>query len=71
MTKLEMAFAEAAKLPFSDQDALGHLILQGLASGRRWADAFERAQDALEQLADEALWEHRSRQTQSFDLIHL
>jgi hypothetical protein len=65
MTKLEMAFAEAAKLPVSDQDALADLILQELASERRWAGAFESSQAALEQLADEALKEHRSGQTLS------
>ncbi len=67
MTKLEHAFAEAAKLPASDQDALAELILQELASEKRWAEAFAQSQDVLAKLADEALKEHRSGQTKPLD----
>jgi len=67
MTKLELAFSEAAKLSPSEQDALAELILQELASEARWADAFDRSQDKLQRLGDEALNEHRSGKTQPLD----
>ena len=67
MTKLERAFAEAAKLPPADQDALAEWILEELASEKRWAEAFARSTDMLERLADEALAEHRRSQTQPLD----
>ena len=67
MTKLEHAFAEAAKLSPSEQDALAELILQELTSERRWAEAFEGSQDKRERLADEALKEHRAGQTHPLD----
>ncbi len=58
MTKLlEKAFAEAAKLPKEQQDAVAALILQELTSEHRWAEAFARSQDKLAALADEALAE--------------
>ena len=67
MTKLERAFAEAAKLPPADHDALAEWILEELASEKRWAEAFARSTDMLERLADEALAEHRRSQTQPLD----
>ena len=68
MTKLEHAFAEAAKLSASEQDALAELILQELASEHRWIDAFGRSQAGLERLADEGLEEHRAGQTHPLDV---
>ena len=63
MSKLERAFAEAAKLSSSDQDALAEWILQELASEREWAKAFERSQAARATLAEVALTEHRAGHT--------
>ena len=60
MTKLEQAFSEAAKVSLPEPDALADLILQELSSENRWTEAFARSQDQLEQLADEALSEHRA-----------
>jgi HD superfamily phosphodiesterase len=37
---LEEAFAEAAKLPQQEQDALAAVIFDELASERRWDHAF-------------------------------
>ena len=71
MTKLEQAFSEAAKLSPPEQDALADLILQELASESRWSEAFERSQDKLAQLADEALNEHRAGKSHPFDPDHL
>src|SRR5713101_7264108 len=54
MTKLEHAFAEAAKLSPSEQDALAELILQELTSERRWAEAFEGLPDHIRRQARQA-----------------
>jgi len=57
---LEKALTEVAKLPASEQDALAAILLAELASERRWADSFARSQDALAELANEALNEYRA-----------
>ncbi len=67
MTKLEMAFAEAAKLPPAEQDALAEWLLEEMASEKRWLEAFAGSAEALARLADEALAEHRAGQTQLLD----
>lgn len=56
---LEKALTEVAKLPASEQDALAAILLAELASEQRWADSFARSQDALAELAKEALNEYR------------
>jgi hypothetical protein len=68
MTKLlEEAFAEAAKLPEQEQDALAAVILEELASERRWDQAFAASTDLLAQLAEQALAEHKAGKTQVLD----
>lgn len=68
MTKLlEKAFTEASKLPEREQDALAAMILEELASERRWEKAFADSERVLAQLADEALAEHREGRTQVLD----
>ena len=68
MTRLlEKAFAEASKLPESDQEALAAWILAQLASERRWQEALADSAEELAQLADEAVAEHRERRTQVLD----
>src|SRR5262245_41779219 len=68
MTKLlEEAFAEAAKLSAQEQDALAAVILEELASERRWDQAFADSADLLAQLAEQALAEHRAGKTQRLD----
>jgi hypothetical protein len=68
MTKLlEEAFAEASKLPEQEQDALAAVILEELASERRWDQAFADSADLLAQLAEQALAEHRAGKTQVLD----
>ena len=54
---LERAFAEASRLPESEQDAVASLLLAEFESERRWADSFASSQDELARLADEALRE--------------
>lgn len=67
MTKLELAFAEAAKLPLKEQDRLAEWLLAEIASERRWNQLFAKSEDVLEALASEALDEHRRGQTQELD----
>lgn len=68
MTKLlEKAFAEAAKLPDDDQDALAQAVLAELASERRWDELFAGSTDVLSELAQEALAEHRTGRTKALD----
>jgi urease gamma subunit len=68
MTKLlERAFKEAGKLSQEEQDKLARVLLDELASERRWDELFARSQDILEQLADEALEEHRAGRTKELD----
>ena len=52
MTKLlEKALQEVEKLPASEQDAVAAILLEELASERRWADSFDKSQDQLAKLA--------------------
>lgn len=68
MTKLlERAFEEAGKLPEAEQEALGALILEELASERRWTTAFAESADRLAEMAEEALAEHRDHRTLPLD----
>lgn len=64
---LEMAFAEAAKLPEAEQDLLASRLLAELTE----EDAFDRAilgsADMLSELAAEALAEHRAGLTEELD----
>ena len=67
MTKLELAFAEATRLPPKKQDRLADWLLAELASERRWDQLFAESQGLLETLAAEALDEHHRGQTQELD----
>ena len=68
MTKLlEKAFQEAAKLSEEEQDALARALLDDLASERRWDELFDASPDLLEDLANEALEEHRAGRTRELN----
>lgn len=68
MTKLlERVFKEAEKLPKKEQDVLARALLDELASERRWDELFTGSQDLLEQLAAEAVEEHRAGRTKELD----
>ena len=54
---LEKALSEMAKLPPAEQDALAAILLNELASEKRWTESFAKSQDALAKLAKEALAE--------------
>jgi hypothetical protein len=64
---LKKAFDEASRLPASDQDWLATMMLDTLRSEQRWNDLFERSQDMLEKMADEAIAEHRAGETLPLD----
>lgn len=64
MTKLlEKAMQEVSKLPSEEQDAMAAIVLEELASEKRWADAFLKSQDQLAKLAGEALAEYEAGRT--------
>ena len=65
---LERAFAEASRLPESQQDAVATLLLAELDSEQRWVGAFAASQDPLSQLADEALREFETGETLPMDV---
>ena len=68
MTKLlQRAFDEASKLPEPEQEALGRMLLDELASERRWEELFGRSHELLKDLADQALVEHRAGRTEKLD----
>jgi hypothetical protein len=64
---LKKAFDEASKLPTDQQDAIASLLLEELKSDRHWGQTFDRTQDALEKLADEAIRDHRAGKTDKLD----
>jgi len=66
-TLLEQAFAEAAKLPAQEQEALGAWLMEELKTDRRWSQLLASSTDILEQLADEALAEFRAGRTRVLD----
>jgi hypothetical protein len=60
---LQKAFREVAKLPASEQDALAAILLEELVSEQRWSKSFEKSQDVLARLAEDALAEHAAGKT--------
>ena len=71
---LEKAIEQASALPQKEQEAIGALILEEIASESRWHGQFSGSQDALARLAEEALAEFNQGKTRPFekdsDLAH-
>lgn len=68
MTKaLEDAFKEAQELPEREQDQLAEAIRAEIEAERTWAKRLAASGDALADLADEALAEHRSGRSLPLD----
>ncbi len=65
---MEKVLAEINKLPADEQESFAAWMLEELESERRWDAAFEESGDLLDQLADEALAEHRAGKTLPLDL---
>ncbi len=66
-TLLQQAFAEAAKLPDSEQEVLASRLLAELAAEDDFDRAIARSSEKLVALAREALAEHHSGQTEDLD----
>ncbi len=64
---LNQAFSAASQLSPAEQDALATLLLAEMASEKRWDEAFQASPSLLEQLAQEAIEEHRAGRTQPLD----
>jgi len=64
---LERAFSEASKLPEKEQNAVAALLLEELASEKRWDEAFASSEQQLSSMAREALREFEAGQTLPMD----
>ena len=64
---LERAFTEASKLPEKEQDAVATVLLEELASEKRWAEAFNASQRQLSEMARAALREFEAGETRPLD----
>jgi hypothetical protein len=64
---LERAFAAAARLSEKAQDELAEAILAEIQAEECFDGTLGVSRDALEQLADEAIAEHRAGKTESLD----
>jgi hypothetical protein len=72
MTKLlKKAFQEASKLPDIEQNSLAKWLMEELEAERKWDQAFAESEDALDQLADEALEAHKQGKTKPLDVEKL
>lgn len=69
MTKLlEKAVKEVNKLSEKEQNELAQIILDEIEDEKMWEESFNKSQDALSKLADEALDEFNKGSTKSLDL---
>lgn len=64
---LTSAVAEATKLPPAEQDVLAAILLEEIASERRWSQSFAKSEHVLEALASEALAEFKAGKTRPLD----
>jgi len=64
---LDAAVAEAAKLPPEEQDALGALLMEEMASEKRWIDMLSSRPTLLESLAAQAIQEHKEGRTKPLE----
>jgi hypothetical protein len=72
MTKLlKKAFQEASKLPDIEQNSLAKWLMEELEAETKWDQAFAESEDALNQLADEALEAHKQGKTKPLDIEKL
>ena len=64
---LKEIFEEASRLPESEQNALAAAIRAEIEAEAAWARLLADSAGTLENLADEALAEHRSGRTRPLD----
>jgi len=68
LTKLlEQAFTKASKLSEEEQNVLARVILEELEAEQKWDTLFEKSSDLLEELANEALKEHKAGKTKQLN----
>lgn len=60
---LERAFAEAARLPEDEQEALACLMLEEMESERRWDEQFAQSEGKLAEMARRARDRHAKGET--------
>jgi hypothetical protein len=70
-TLLEKAFAEASRLPDTEQNALAKWLLDELEAEKKWERTFAESENVLDRLADEALEDHRQGKTVPLDIEKL
>jgi hypothetical protein len=64
MTRLlETAISQITKLPDADQDAVAAIVLEEMASDKRWSASFAGSQDMLAKLAQQALADYTAGRT--------
>jgi hypothetical protein len=68
---LAKAFAEAGRLPETDQNTLARWLLSELDSETLWQEKFVASSDLLRQMAQEAIEEDQQGKTQDLDPDHL
>lgn len=66
---LEKTLQKISLLPESEQDMLADLLQKELESDKQWSKSLKDSQDQLEQLADEALTDHKEGRTESLDTV--
>ena len=65
--RFEKVLAKVGHLPEAEQDALADWILEELEDEKRWQKSFTESQDKLEQMAENALKEHKQGRTTPLD----
>ncbi len=68
---LKQAFAKVSELPATEQNVIARWVLEELSSEKRWEAAFSESENALSELAHEALLEHKQRKTKLLNLKKL
>jgi hypothetical protein len=68
MTKmLEDAIAKARELPETEQNAIAQIVLDEIASERRWDELFSKTPEKLRTLDDRAWAEHENGESEELD----
>jgi hypothetical protein len=68
---LAQAFAKAAELPESLQDELARELLDDLVGEGRWSAALADSAEPLDDMAEQALKEHRAGRTKEIGFDEL
>ena len=64
---LEQVITEVKKLPDKEQDIIARIILEELQDEARWDESFEKSQDVLTKMAEDAVAEDQAGKTQELD----